>query len=413
MEKGSAAILDGAAAEERLPIDALDFLWLELTPHCNLTCIHCYADSNPQRPLHEKMEQRDWIEALSQAAELGCRGVQFIGGEPTLYPGLVGLIEHARSLNFSTIEVFTNGTTLTKRLKDAFELHGVSLAFSLYSAQEEVHDAVVQQKGSLAKTKMAIHWALGAGLKVRAAVIVMEANSGHEDATRRMLEGLGVASIRVDRVRGVGRGSREVAAESSLGELCGACGKGQLCVSSDGQAYPCVFSRAWPMGSVSAGLRTIIGKKELHDFRGELRAARAIRQAAECSPEKDPGPCGPEKDPGPCGPEKNPGPCGPEKNPGPCGPDKDPGPCGPEGPCQPAACTPEQNLKSTASECGPEKPAPICGPEKPAPICGPEKPAPICGPEKPSPICGPERPAPICGPEKPACSPDACAPERV
>src|SRR2546430_1591085 len=81
----------------------LDFLWLEVTGKCNLRCVHCYADSGPQRHLHEHMSQEDWQDALDQAATLGCRAVQFIGGEPTMYPALPALIRRARELGFDTV----------------------------------------------------------------------------------------------------------------------------------------------------------------------------------------------------------------------------------------------------------------------------------------------------------------------
>ncbi len=29
--------------------ERLSFIWLELTARCNLECVHCYADSSPER----------------------------------------------------------------------------------------------------------------------------------------------------------------------------------------------------------------------------------------------------------------------------------------------------------------------------------------------------------------------------
>src|SRR5262249_19633520 len=86
----------------------LNFIWLEVTGKCNLRCVHCYAESGPQRQVHEYMTPRRWEVVLEQAAELGCRAVQFIGGEPTMYPGLAPLIERARRIGFGTVEVYTN-----------------------------------------------------------------------------------------------------------------------------------------------------------------------------------------------------------------------------------------------------------------------------------------------------------------
>src|SRR5262245_31492421 len=76
-------------------LHGLTFLWLEVTAKCNLECIHCYADSGPQKNLLGKMNIEDWVTILRDSAELGCRQVQFIGGEPTLHPELPRMISFA------------------------------------------------------------------------------------------------------------------------------------------------------------------------------------------------------------------------------------------------------------------------------------------------------------------------------
>jgi MoaA/NifB/PqqE/SkfB family radical SAM enzyme len=316
-----------------LPIDAFDFLWMELTPHCNLNCVHCYADSSPHRPLDESMQLADWMDTLNQAADLGCKRAQFIGGEPTLYPGLAELIEHARSRDFEHLEVFTNGTVLTEKLKSIFARCDVNLAFSVYASQEEVHDGITRQKGSLRKTLTSMRWALDAGLTVRTAIVKMGANVNQVAETVRMLQAMGVPSVSDDRIRGIGRGSREVRSDTPMKELCGACGNDQLCVSSDGQIYPCVFSHFCPLGRFKDGLAPAVLGHELHAFRKAVRASRF--EVAD-------------------------------------------------------GLDPERLTQWNASPCNPETPAPPCGPERPAPPCGPERPAPICGPEKPPPPCSPE-----------------------
>jgi MoaA/NifB/PqqE/SkfB family radical SAM enzyme len=134
------------------PAAPLDFLWLEVTAKCNLRCVHCYSDSTPQRPLHDSMTADDWNDMLEQAALLGCRAVQFIGGEPTMYPALGMLIERARELGFITVEVFTNGTIFKPKLKEVFLRHKVDLAFSVYASNSRTHDTVTKQVGSFDRT---------------------------------------------------------------------------------------------------------------------------------------------------------------------------------------------------------------------------------------------------------------------
>ena len=75
--------------------NCLRFLWLEITGKCNLLCTHCYADSGPEADLYGNMAFEDWTRAISEAAELGCRQIQFIGGEPTMHPRLDDMVDHA------------------------------------------------------------------------------------------------------------------------------------------------------------------------------------------------------------------------------------------------------------------------------------------------------------------------------
>jgi sulfatase maturation enzyme AslB (radical SAM superfamily) len=252
-------------------LHGLDFLWLELTSKCNLQCVHCYAESGPGLPLLQRMTYADWLRMLREAAELGCRKLQFIGGEPTIYPQLPELIGEARRLGYDFVEVFTNGTTFTERIKRAFLTHKVHLAFSIYSAAAPVHDSITLHYGSFEKTKANIEWALLKGLGVRAAIIKMKENASKVERTRAFLEELGVKKIQVDSIRGVGRGLTDKVVESPVNELCGRCWEGKLCVTSTGKMLPCIFARLSQVGTVNDNMKNVIQGKPLMDFRSGLR----------------------------------------------------------------------------------------------------------------------------------------------
>ena len=75
------------------PTDGSDvsFLWLEVTSKCNLYCVHCYADSGPSA-MGDRVGTTRWLSLIDEAAALGIKAVQFIGGEPLLHPDIVPLI---------------------------------------------------------------------------------------------------------------------------------------------------------------------------------------------------------------------------------------------------------------------------------------------------------------------------------
>jgi MoaA/NifB/PqqE/SkfB family radical SAM enzyme len=293
----------------------LSFLWLEITGKCNLLCSHCYAESGPELDLYGSMTYGDWTRVIDEAAELGCRSVQFIGGEPTMHPRLNDLVDHANRRGFEFIEVFTNATRLGKELVGCFQRSGVHVATSFYSDDPVVHEHVTQGKGSWQRTVRGIKTLLAAGLPIRVGVIETDRNVGHGPRAIEFLKTLGVQEVRVDRERGVGRGTLVRLGDEGerYEELCGQCWKGKLCVTSSGDVFPCVFSRATPLGDVKSGLLGILQTAMLTDFRQKVHAMHERGLM--------------------------------------CGPGCDPGDCPPAAPCQPSQCPPE--CPCSPSQCGP------------------------------------------------------------
>lgn len=249
----------------------LDFLWLELTPKCNLQCVHCYADSSPHLPLIGAMRHQDWKRTLEDAFNLGCRQVQFIGGEPTLYPSLLQLLSDANEIGFELLEVYTNGTLLTQEMTELFLRLGVHLAVSVYGSKADIHDKVTGHKGSFRRTIEGIRIAVKCGLVVRCAVIELPDNRGDVEATVALLRALGVTSVGLDRARGVGRATLLRPNVHPFDELCGACWRGKLVVDSQGDVFPCVFAKSCKIGHISAGLGSILREDRLLTFRGTVR----------------------------------------------------------------------------------------------------------------------------------------------
>jgi MoaA/NifB/PqqE/SkfB family radical SAM enzyme len=272
----------------------LSFLWLEITSRCNLECAHCYADAGPSKPLQGTLALADWQVVIRDAAALGCRSVQFIGGEPTLHPDLLAMIDTASTHGFAFIEVYTNATGLSERMVAGFAEHRVHVATSFYSDDPRVHDSMTGRAGSFAKTTRTIRRIAQAGLPVRAGIIEGDANRGHAQAAVRQLRALGVTEYGIDAVRPVGRGAHASDQPSGFDALCGQCSKGRLCVTAPGDVYPCVFSRAFPLGRIEQGLASLLRGQPLVQFRAaqqRFEEARAATRLAghECRPTCSPG----------------------------------------------------------------------------------------------------------------------------
>ncbi|MGP4014347.1 radical SAM protein [Saccharopolyspora sp. 5N708] len=265
-----------------MPVDRrIKQLALELTERCQLSCVHCYADSSP-RGGHGAMTGLDWRRVLDDAVEIGVEEVQFIGGEPTLHPECAGLVEYALAAELR-VEVFTNLAHVSRSWWSLFRRPGVSVATSYYTDDAASHDAITGQRGSHARTRANIAEAVRRGVRLRGRVVDM----GEADAARADLEMLGVTDIRVGPVQDIGRAAREQ--PPTTADLCGRCGQGRAAVNSRGDVLPCVMARWIRLGNVRrTGLQDVLAGRRGAKTVAALRAGfnRRGRRDDTCRPGK-------------------------------------------------------------------------------------------------------------------------------
>ena len=288
------------ATQDKL-LRGLNIIELEITPVCNLYCVHCYAESSPLR--RGDKSDIDWLQVLADARRLGATAVQFIGGEPLLNRSLLSLISQASSLGYGYIEVFSNLTTLTDNAVSHFQRYGVRVATSFYSRDEKIHEGITRMKGSYRKTIDGITKILNAGLPLRASIVKTEANRNDIENSVTFLRSMGVQEVRAGEVIAAGRGSTLSLNKDLMAGLkgCGACWMGSLVVSWDGNVYPCLLSRSVLLGNIKSGsLNDILNAERLQQFRKEIYATwleKSLQsQGRKCGP--DVGGCNPWDEPG-------------------------------------------------------------------------------------------------------------------
>ncbi|MDH5490513.1 MAG: radical SAM protein [Myxococcales bacterium] len=130
----------------RLPI-------VTLTSACNLECPICYVHNKSEDPfLMGREELAEILRHLREEhAELEL--LNFTGGEPTLHPDLLGMLQMAIDAGIRRVSICTNGIRLVQDegLLDALAAMGVRVALSLQSYEPEVDRAM--QGASLLDTK--------------------------------------------------------------------------------------------------------------------------------------------------------------------------------------------------------------------------------------------------------------------
>ena len=259
---------NGAENKERIFLEKdaenpakLQFLWLELTNACNNRCLHCYSESSPAVSKNSMPHER-WLSLIGEAKGAGAEAIQFIGGEPLLYPKWKELARRAREENYEIIEIFTNATLISDADIDFFKNHNINIATTIYANNAEVHDAVTLNPGSFAKTMGAIEKILAAGITLRVASVIMKANEDQAENIMALCQKLGVESGLPDVVRPGGRGSDEDIVPQSYrkesikppfyideysffqARKYHPCLAGKIAVTSSGDVIPCIFARS-------------------------------------------------------------------------------------------------------------------------------------------------------------------------
>jgi radical SAM protein with 4Fe4S-binding SPASM domain len=135
----------------------LNNLTIELTERCNNNCIHCTVNLplNDKKAISRELETEDIKRILDEAAELGCLGVRFTGGEPFLRKDFEELYLYIRRLGMK-VELFTNATLINSRIANLFEDIPLlsKIEITLYGMKTDTYESVTRVNGSF---KAALH----------------------------------------------------------------------------------------------------------------------------------------------------------------------------------------------------------------------------------------------------------------
>lgn len=137
-----------------------------LEPSCNLSCRHCYAESDLQKDVTaiSTSKAKEFIDDL---ASLNIPALLFSGGEPLLREDIFELGQYAHEKGIYTA-LSTNGTLITEDVvkkikKSQFSYAGISL-----DGLETTHDNFRAKEGSFQMTIKGIENCLKAGIKTGA-----------------------------------------------------------------------------------------------------------------------------------------------------------------------------------------------------------------------------------------------------
>lgn len=267
----------------------LNFVWLELTEACNLRCVHCYDGDEHMDNSSEKLTFEQWKDILSQLKKLDCKKVEFIGGEPTVYPHFFDLLKYAVSIDLTT-EIYSNLLLFNDELVDYIKEHNITVHFSIYGSKAEIHDSVTGKTGSFEKTT---YWAsklVENGTKVIPAITIMRKNQYDYENIISLLKSLHIdlRLIAVDTPRATDKRTVENLIPNSdaknislrtkpnfsttkpyfdRANYTNTCLFGKFSVQSNGNVSPCEFARNILYGNLkNKSVKEILQSETLNNF---------------------------------------------------------------------------------------------------------------------------------------------------
>lgn len=182
------------------------FVSVHVTDLCNEKCSFCVVGS----PFFQVSEVRDddiW-EFLRRFAGRGYGAVNLHGGEPTVYPRLLELLDEIVRLGYPEIHLQTNARRLRDpRLVAQLRDRRTTLAIvSLHGGTADVHDRLTSTPGGFEQTVAGIRNAREAGIAVRTNLVLTTENLDDVDRYAELVVELGVDHVNVSNLHPVGSG---------------------------------------------------------------------------------------------------------------------------------------------------------------------------------------------------------------
>ncbi len=188
------------------PMRRLEF---HITYHCPERCTFCSEETRMADYAAFPVTFGRVARVLREQAERGIDGVHFTGGEPTIHPQFVEILQLARKLGMRT-SIGTIGTRLADPAFAARALPWLSEAlFSLHGPTAEVHDAQTRRKGSFDRLSAAMANARSfPGFRTFVNTVLVRENAEHIVETVRLASARGAELIVISNVTPEGAGEQ-------------------------------------------------------------------------------------------------------------------------------------------------------------------------------------------------------------
>jgi MoaA/NifB/PqqE/SkfB family radical SAM enzyme len=130
-------------------MNELKWLAFEVTPKCNLNCIHCRTNASSN--LQEILTYKQITKTINEIDKRFKPVLVLTGGEPLLRADIFEIASFAKSKNWR-IGLATNGTLVDETTAIKIKAHFDIVSLSLDGSNPEIHDNFRAQKGAFDAT---------------------------------------------------------------------------------------------------------------------------------------------------------------------------------------------------------------------------------------------------------------------
>jgi len=170
---------------------------------CNNRCLFCAQGHKREGCAHVPFEEL--VARLTKGRENSDELV-LTGGEPTIHPQIVELVQTAKAMGYRQIQVQTNGRRLayTPFVEALVEAGATEFSPALHGPTAEIHDALTRAPGSFRQTVAGIRNVHLRKLPIVTNSVVVRENVPHLPALVELLGRLGVGQAQLAFVHPVG-----------------------------------------------------------------------------------------------------------------------------------------------------------------------------------------------------------------
>jgi len=162
---------------------------------CNERCKFCYyIQTIKDRDKIKDLTTQEAKDRIKYIRDQKIETLEFTGGEPTIRPDLIELIEYGKSLGFKSISMITNAVKMadpayTKKVVEA----GVDdFLISIHGSNPSVHDKVTEMPGSFQKAIDTVKHLSNYDVKIRANCVISGFNYKTPVETLKLYHELGI-----------------------------------------------------------------------------------------------------------------------------------------------------------------------------------------------------------------------------